>query len=522
MTNNAGSHLNVDDISPLIFSLFPESEQIVLDNIPLYNITSDWWVVGNNSQFNTQWIQCSYPISGSYGPTPRYLYYTLVLFALLKRRSAWIVTAALGSVMTYSATAAIHAVVLVSIQKKLIPRDIANWMVVLVEGTAGPSGEFDGTGHNGLWLPVVPMAWDNDVDPVLAIVGTAFLVLLPMQIWSNTFKKSPTKSVLYLWSGILLLGTLSALINAAYTDFAAYTQLRFCPPGKNDTIPLTNSGVDNVGTNWAQANDPYYWNTTVYDYFGQTTSQHSNTCLYPCFATSWPLRDPTEIIVNDNSTGAVADSDLGWWLFIAVYVAVFSSTTSLLTIFAIEFARKPPKQLQSRARLSQLRIYSALKPAILRTKEFLRKVIVMPWPSCFARDGAVQRPSRLYQWMLAMVTAISQSWLNLWAKERPTLKRDFLSLWNLYVNCINLYAKYVSPVVVLFFVIWIEWYMWTNDPPGENFKHIGQWGALVAAGVVMIGAFVGYFFTTSVDSAATNPAPTNPAPIQLSNIGPVP
>ena len=254
--DSAGSHLYVDDYSPLIDSLFPESERTVEDFIPLYNVTSDWWVVRNNSFFNTQWIQCSYPISGSYGPTPRYLFYVLVLLALHKRRSAWIVTAALGSVMTYSATAAIHALVLVSIRTKLIPSDIANWMVVLVSGTAGPSGEFDGTGNDPLWLPVIPMAWDNDGDPVLAIVGTAFLVLLPMQIWSNTFKQSRTKSVLYLWSGTLLMGTLCALVNAAYVDVAAFTQLRFCPPGINDTIPLTNGGIDNVGMNWAQADDP--------------------------------------------------------------------------------------------------------------------------------------------------------------------------------------------------------------------------------------------------------------------------
>lgn len=155
---SANSHPYVDDYGPFIDSFFPESERTVERFIPLHNVTSDWWVVRNNSLFNTQWIQCSYPISGSYGPTPRYLFYVLVLIALHKRKTAWIVTAALGSVMTYSATAAIHALVLVSIRTKLIPSDIADWMVVLVSGTAGSSGEFDGTGNNPLWLPVIPMA----------------------------------------------------------------------------------------------------------------------------------------------------------------------------------------------------------------------------------------------------------------------------------------------------------------------------------------------------------------------------
>ena len=489
--DNAGSHPYVDDYSPLIYSLFPESEQIVEDFIPLYNVTSDWWVVRNNSFFNTQWIQCSYPISGSYGPTPRYLFYVLVLLALHKRRSAWIVTAALGSVMTYSATASIHALVLVSIRTKLIPSDIANWMVVLVSGTARPSGEFDGIGIDSLWLPVIPMAWDNDGDPVLAIVGTAFLVLLPMQIWSNTFKQSRTKSVLYLWSGTLLVGTLCALVNAAYVDVAAFTQLRFCPPGINDTIPLTNGGIDNVGMDWAQANDPYYWNTTVYNYFRNATTRYPNTCLYPCFSTSWPLRDPTEITVQDNSTGSVADSNLGWWLFVAVYIAVSSSALSLLTILAIEFARQPSTQFQSRARLSQLKIQSAIK------KNFMGRAVGTAWREFFA--------SR--EWALTKVKMTA-----------PTMNGLFVSMWKLYLLCIYLYAKYVSPVTVVLFVIWIEWYIWTNDPPAETFRHIGQWGALVAAGVIVVGATVGFYFTRPDDPSATDSPPTGHIPIQLSSL----
>ena len=51
--------------------------------------------------------------------------------------------------------------------------------------------------------------------PILAIVGTAFLVVLSMQIWSNTLKKSDAKAVSFLWSGLLFTGSICALINAA-------------------------------------------------------------------------------------------------------------------------------------------------------------------------------------------------------------------------------------------------------------------------------------------------------------------
>ena len=100
----------------------------------------------------------------------------------------------------------------------------------------------------------------------------------------------------------------------------------------------------------------------------------------------------------------------------------------------------------------------------------------------------------------------------------PTMNRLFVSVWNLYVLCTYLYAKYVSPVTVLLFVIWIEWYIWTNDPPAETFRHIGQWGALVAAGVLVVGATVGFYFTTPDDPSATDSPPTEPIPVQLSSL----
>lgn len=271
-----------------------------------------------------------------------------------------------------------------------------------------------------------------------------------MQIWSNTFKQSRTKSVLYLWSGTLLIGTVCALVNAAYVDVAAFTQLRFCPPGIKDTIPLTNGGIDNVGTNWAQANDPYYWNATVYNYFRNTTTRYPNACLYPCFSTSWPLRDPTEITVQDNSTASIKNSNLGSWLLITVYIAISTSALSLLTSLAIDFSRQPPTQLQSRARLLQLKTQSAIK------NQFLGRAIGTfgtAWSDFFANRD----------WALTKVKMTA-----------PTVNRVFVSVWKLYVLCMYLYAKYVSPVTVVLFVIWTEWYIWTNDPPAETFRHIGQ------------------------------------------------
>lgn len=444
------------DTNPFLLSFFPAAEEL----IPPHKTTTDLWVIGDNTQFDTQWIECSYPISGSYGPTPRYIFYVLTILAVCYRKSAWIGAAALASVMAYSATAAIHAIVLVAIRTRLIPADISNYMVILATGRSS-TGLDDGLG-NALWLPVLPMAWDNDGDPVLAIVGTAFLILLPMQTWSTTFKKSDSKLVLFLWSGLLFIGMISALINAAYVDLWAFPQLRFCPPGESDQIPLTNSGTNIVGSDF-ETSDAYYWNRTAYNYFGDKTGQQSNTCLYPCFSASWLLRDPTDITVINGNEGHIADSQAGWSLFFAVYAVISASGLSSLTIFAISIANQPPSWLASLA--------STFKSPILK--------LLQP---CFTFCGRKTKGT----------------WLS-----GNRVKDLVIMVWKAYVMVTDKYARILSPFALLFFVAWVEWYMWTNDPQGETFRHVGQWGSLVAAVLVTVGALVGFFSSTTKKSSTT-------------------
>ncbi|KAI4250797.1 MAG: hypothetical protein LQ352_005241 [Teloschistes flavicans] len=52
---------------------------------------------------------CTYPISGQYGFLNRFLFYILMIFALVVRKHRWLAAAALGTSMTYSASAAAHA-----------------------------------------------------------------------------------------------------------------------------------------------------------------------------------------------------------------------------------------------------------------------------------------------------------------------------------------------------------------------------------------------------------------------------
>lgn len=470
-----GSIPGTEITSPFLHSLFPDAER----RLPTNYEYADGWVipVDGNPLFSTQWVQCSYPISGGYGPTARYLFYILALFAILKRRSAWVVTAALGSVMTYSATAAVHAVVLVVVRTRMIPDFVLNkWFSILVAGTTR-SGVNDGLESDALWLPILPMAWDNDGDPVLAIVGSAFLALLPMQLWSSTFKTSNAKTILFLWSAILFIGTVSALINAAYVNLWAFPQLRFCPIGLNDTIPFTNSRPSITDIHLDRV-DGYFWNRTVNDYFRNPVGQSNGVCIYPCFSSTWPLRDPSEITVLSHNVGASADHDTGWWLLVAVYAVVCSSCISSLTLFAIDISSQCKNHSSTWSRKVYDKILGFLNPTYVSMRQAITRSILTAGVLFVQRkhNASLGPPSK------ERVTYVSNK-MNGHRQLMSSIRR-------IYVCVVSFYARMISPLALLFFVIWIEWYIWNEDPGGESFRHVGQWGALVAAGVVGLAALV--------------------------------
>src|SRR5215469_4303275 len=81
---------------------------------------NDGLVLSNNTHFDTYFVECGYPLSGSYNYATRFLYYGLAALAIITWRKPWIVTTLMASVMSYSAVAAVHAVVLVSFRNRLV------------------------------------------------------------------------------------------------------------------------------------------------------------------------------------------------------------------------------------------------------------------------------------------------------------------------------------------------------------------------------------------------------------------
>jgi hypothetical protein len=353
--------------NPFLLSLAPSDERL----IPNHNITWDGWVVDDDPKlFNTQWIGCSYPISGSYGRAPRYLFYALILFAVLKRRESWIAGIALASAMTYSATAAIHAFALAVDRIQLVAQFRANNYQTVMVGGATTDGTWvddslDNWQQYGLWLPILPMVWDCDCEAILAIVGVAFLVLTPMQTWSSTFKKAEAKAVLLLWSLLLFVGLVCALVTEAYVFLVYFPQLRFCPLNSNDTLPFTNGGSGSTVITW-NPYDIYQANRTITDYFTNSSTSIPTTCLYSCFTYVSSLRDQTDIVADLYGIDSGATNSLIWWLYLTIYLLVGSTGLSSLTIFAIQSSERLWKVSKS---------YSEFKgkwKAIMHFRPFLR------------------------------------------------------------------------------------------------------------------------------------------------------
>ena len=235
------------------------------------------------------------------------------------------------------------------------------------------------------------------------------------------------------------------MVNEEFVDGWTFPQFRFCPLGYNETLPvsksiyntpITKSSIDVVyeGVSFWPS-DPIDWNYTIWNTFTNTSSQTFKTCIYPCFSTSWPLRDDSEITAYAYDTDPV-DSDIAWYINFLLYLLISTSGLSSLTVFTVK---------------------------------------------CFGWYERSNLRIRLRQ------AASSRPFLT-----RATMHSYWLAGCTLYFFIVDNYVKFASPIPILCFVVWIEWTMW-YDLPGETFWHIGQWGTLVVAGLLFIAAIVGHY-----------------------------
>lgn len=70
------------------------------------------------------------------------------------------------------------------------------------------------------------------------------------------------------------------------------------------------------------------------------------------------------------------------------------------------------------------------------------------------------------------------------AKECLRLLADSLILIGLLLSII------ISPLTLVAFVVWIEWYIHNDGPSQENPQQVGQWSSLVSIGLLLISALI--------------------------------
>lgn len=219
-------------------------------------------------------IECVYAISGQYGIAPRALYYSLLIFVILLRRQDWLAAGAAAYCLIFGGAAAIHGVILASFIS-LGHTDVQDGMVQL---------------SNSTLVHVAAVATDLDSDAVLAIVGTGFLIAVPMAIWSAHFKHSGAVPILVLWMLLMSIGMVCCMINLYAINGSAtgpLRQLRFCTPGYVESLPYSGSPITGLDANW---------NDTVWAYFSNQDTAYAG-CIYPCLNADEVLRQPGDLSV---------------------------------------------------------------------------------------------------------------------------------------------------------------------------------------------------------------------------------
>jgi hypothetical protein len=128
-----------------------------------------------NATYDANRILCVYPLSGQYSLLNRLLYYALIVFAVVGHSHPWLVTGPLAYIMTYSSTAAVHALIMAVVSEK------------------------------GLL--------DIDVLGTWAIISIGCLAVLPIFTTSKAISESQYSPVFGFWGTLMSIGVICSLVS---------------------------------------------------------------------------------------------------------------------------------------------------------------------------------------------------------------------------------------------------------------------------------------------------------------------
>ena len=183
-----------------------------------------------NTTSYTAPVLCTYAINGAYGFYPRLLYYVLLAFSLIFRRHIWLSTAALGTAMTYAATAAAHSFAL----------------FYEFKFSASPNS------HD-------PIDWgDADLFAIFTVVVAGCIMLTPILNWSITVRENDARPVVAWWGGLMFASAIGCLQVISMRDPTpvTYGSTAICQRGG---LPDCNNGT------WWGGDEGYLANRTYYE-----------------------------------------------------------------------------------------------------------------------------------------------------------------------------------------------------------------------------------------------------------------
>lgn len=176
------------------------------------------------NSFTAEWVHCSFPHSGSYFPVPLYVFYAMSFVAITCRAESWAAPIALTSIMAYSATTAIHALVLAAVSLtdyiSRLSRLRSGYEVVLVGGVSLSGTLERGGGDGPVWLPLIPMVFDPDTDLINLVLGFTYLCIIPLYRRSVVYKNltdTPRKRLLaWVWIFLVTAGFVAGFGTSVY------------------------------------------------------------------------------------------------------------------------------------------------------------------------------------------------------------------------------------------------------------------------------------------------------------------
>ncbi|KAE8371312.1 hypothetical protein BDV26DRAFT_134542 [Aspergillus bertholletiae] len=421
--------------------------------------------------FVVEEVLCSYPISTTYDSCPRYLFYALLLAVCITRWTGWLADVFLGAAATYAGTAAIQAFILVSSPAKYQPPQKVS--IPWIPDNTSLWNDFPALITETNEIDIIPAAIELDADAVLSIVVTAYLVFLPLQCWSRIFAQERISSIIFsLWNALMFAGSISSLI---YWPTLKKTpiQYAFCLPQLPPISPISSDG-------WESWELTSTWNSSVWTIFSNDSLllQLNDVCFYPCFNTTQVLRQQTSLqatVASGDNRFTKRHKFWGKVIYSQRYIYSLVALSMVLNVLLMLI-----KVLPYHSRVPSSRVWEIWKE---------RKNILRGLKEDFsaAAHGAPGRRGSMVE--------KTGTQLPLWKRASRYVTFRTMGLWakvtfDVVIIFAVVFSIVVSPLTVIAFVVWIEYYIRHDGPSQETPQQVGQWSPLVSLALLMISAAI--------------------------------